>query len=615
MKGTFFSSDFVIDKDENLRLIEINTDTGAVASQTGSFDWTDFINILDTNNITKVDVTYKVEIQQPIVDSLAAALAESASFVTEFNPITIPGNSIFPTSPEDATDKFILRMAYDETAILDSEYAKGTLNTLKLFVDNNDADSVTNFYHSSSMYGDYNTLDTTIFNGDVLPDAVSKTVTELHQPHKFWKIGHSTDTNENRYNDFINQVADSNILIQQYHLDQSQKDAGIVNSVRTFQIVYGSDLDICYVSEYEIDATLELPTSIQFDDTIAANLIESKHYYEYASNHIKNQSHGVLDDEGILDVNGNVVHVADMVVGNQYQGYHIEGLPETDNFDILDAYSISGSSLPSGSHITTTTLVSVGTDTTYANDMTLITFADSADVVVGGQTRFLVYCPEDDAIRFKRVLDLDTTHSIFKMDGTLNGITAIDVVIYNQPQEVWEVNMDPVNNFMLESGNFMSFFITHNLGSCFIAGTKITMEDGSTKNIEDIVEGDIVLSFNEESKIIEPKKVIGLKQPIHNDIVKYHISNGDDIICTFDHPLYVNGLELASYMPDLTNVRYEIGREVVKIKEGDLLSQKDGDSVSIRMIEPLPEIDIQTYIITIENNHNFYVNGILVHNK
>ena len=374
-------------------------------------------------------------------------------------------------------------------------------------------------------------------------------------------------------------------------------------------------MDICYVSEYEIDATLELPTSIQFDDTIAANLIESKHYYEYASNHIKNQSHGVLDDEGILDVNGNVVHVADMVVGNQYQGYHIEGLPETDNFDILDAYSISGSSLPSGSHITTTTLVSVGTDTTYANDMTLITFADSADVVVGGQTRFLVYCPEDDAIRFKRVLDLDTTHSIFKMDGTLNGITAIDVVIYNQPQEVWEVNMDPVNNFMLESGNFMSFFITHNLGSCFIAGTKITMEDGSTKNIEDIVEGDIVLSFNEESKIIEPKKVIGLKQPIHNDIVKYHISNGDDIICTFDHPLYVNGLELASYMPDLTNVRYEIGREVVKIKEGDLLSQKDGDSVSIRMIEPLPEIDIQTYIITIENNHNFYVNGILVHNK
>ena len=42
---------------------------------------------------------------------------------------------------------------------------------------------------------------------------------------------------------------------------------------------------------------------------------------------------------------------------------------------------------------------------------------------------------------------------------------------------------------------------------------------------------------------------------------------------------------------------------------------EDGDSVSIRMIEPLPEIDIQTYIITIENNHNFYAHGILVHNK
>ena len=47
MKGTFFSSDFVLDKDDNLRLIEVNTDTGILPQQKSILDWTDFISILE----------------------------------------------------------------------------------------------------------------------------------------------------------------------------------------------------------------------------------------------------------------------------------------------------------------------------------------------------------------------------------------------------------------------------------------------------------------------------------------------------------------------------------------------------------------------------------------
>ena len=612
MKGTFFSSDFVTDKDGNLRLIEVNTDTGAVESQMSSFDWTDFVSILNSNNITELVVLYKTELQNPIVDNLEAAV--SGTSVTTFTRVVVPGSSIFPTSPEDSSNKFILRMAYDELAILDSEYAKGTLNLLKLFADNNDSESVINFYHNSSLYGSYNTLDNSIYNGSNLPDAVTKTVTELHMAHKFYKIGHSTDTNENRYNDFISSVSDDNTIIQQYHISPEQIADGTVTSIRSFQIVYGGNLDICYVAEYEIEAVLDLPTSVNYDDTVVNNLIDSKHYYEFASNHIKNSSHGILDDEGILDVDGNVINIVDMVVGQQYKGYHIEGLPETDDYDVLDSYYVSGNTLPSGSYETTTTLVSVGTDTTYANDMTLITFADGSDVVVGGQTRFLVYCPEDDVIRFKRVLDLDTTHSIFKQDGTLNAITAIDVVIYDEQQTVYEVNMDPVNNFMLESGNFLSFFITHNLGGCFVEGTKVSMADGSQKNIEDVTEGEEVLSYNETTLKTEIKKVIGLKRPINQDMIKINFSNLDSIVCTTDHPFYSEGLNLVSYKPNLTNSIYDLGTEAKEMKVGQLIKMKVGHT-SITSIEELPKQQTQTYVITVEDNHNFFVNNILVHNK
>jgi hypothetical protein len=219
---------------------------------------------------------------------------------------------------------------------------------------------------------------------------------------------------------------------------------------------------------------------------------------------------------------------------------------------------------------------------------------------------------------YKRVCDLTTDYAVFGQNETTNGIAEVNLIVYDEPQSLYTMNMEDVDNFILASGNFVSFFVVHNLigGSCFIAGTKVLMADGTEKNIEEIVEGDEVLSFNEETSTTEVKKVIGLKQPIHNDLVKYHFANQTYVVSTHDHPFYVNDLELASFRPDLTNERYSIGKEVGKIKVGDLVNlPTNGSKTAIREIELLPEEDVQTYIITVEDNHNFYANNILVHNK
>lgn len=59
-----------------------------------------------------------------------------------------------------------------------------------------------------------------------------------------------------------------------------------------------------------------------------------------------------------------------------------------------------------------------------------------------------------------------------------------------------------------ETSDYTSASGTITLGfnstTCFVAGTKITMADGSLKNIENIVEGDRVLSYDEISgEIVE----------------------------------------------------------------------------------------------------------------
>jgi hypothetical protein len=619
MKGTFFSADFVTDKDDNYRLIEINTDTGIVQSQAYIFDWTDFIGVLSGSNITDVEVIYKYDIQHPIVNHLSASLAVNAPFITSFTPTVVATDSIFPPSSTDADNKFILRMAYDESAILDSEYAKGILNLLTLFANAGDTGSVCNFYHSSSLHGEYDTLDRNLFNGDLLPDMVGKPLSETHRGHVFYKIGHSESGSVDRYNNFIEAVSPSNFVLEQYHIPQSQIDGGVVKSTRSFCIVYGPNLDLCYAAEYDIESVLALPTgSIVFDDSKVDNKLETKHYYEYATNTIKNVNHGILENEDILDINNQPVLIKDMVLGNSYLSYFISGSPNTDDYEVLRGWTYEGNTLPSGSYLTSSTLIGLYEDVTYANDLTEIIFESGDKVIIGGEARMLVHNKNTNVTSYQRVVDLTTDYSVFGMNETTNSIVELNLNIYDEQQPVYTMNMEDVDNFILASGNFVSFFVVHNLtgGSCFIAGTKILMADGTEKNIEDVVEGDEVISFNESTLQNEVKKVIGLKTPIHNDLVRYEFANQTSVTSTFDHPFYVGDLELASFAPFLTNKRYEIGKEVRQIKVGDLVYLPTNKSkTAIKDIIELDSNDTQTYIITVEDNHNFYANNILVHNK
>ena len=615
MKGTLFSSDFVTDKDGNVRLIEVNTDTGIVEPQKYIFDWSDFIGVLNSNSITEVDCVYKYDLHHHIVDSLSSSLETISNSISTFTHTIVSDNSIFPTAPTDAENKFILRLAYDESAILDSEYAKDGVKLLSLFVDNNDSNLVCNFFHSSSEFGEYNTLDKSYLNPDNIPDINIKTPVESHSPLKFYKIGGELQSSsEERYDDFLATHAGlEGSVVQQYHISQDMIDSGTVSSIRSFDVVYGSNLDLVSVAQYNIASVFDLPETMSMEDA----LVSSKHYYEFATNTVKNKMHGILENQGILDVDGNSVQAKDLVVGNRYQSYFISGSPNTDDYEVLRQWTYQGETLPSGSYLTSSVLLASYEDQTFANEMTEIILADSSSVIVGGEARVLVHDHRNDIASYQRVTDLTTDYAIFGMNGTCTQIAEINLVIFDEQQPVYTYNFEDVDNFILENGSFVSFFVVHNLvgGSCFPAGTKVTVEGGEEKNIEDIQHGDFVLSFNEETKQTEYKKVIGSKQPIHNDLVKYKFSDGTELISTFDHPLYVNGLDLASFIPQWTNSRYEIGREVGKIKIGDIVRLDNGSNSAISEIQVLSPIDTQTYIITVDGNHNFYANGILVHNK
>lgn len=758
MKGTFFSADFIKDSDGNLRLMEVNTDTGCVLNGIPYLDFTEFIQMISSSAITEVHTIHK-GIHTEMVNSLSQSIVANAPFITTFESTIEEAGTIYPTTIVDTNSKFILRFAYDEASIFDSEYAKSALGPLKLFTENSDTGSIVEYAFSSSVQDfEFDNIPKT-FNTTNIPDvAVKHTNATTTHPISFYKIGKSNETTGSRWNEFMDTLSEDKLAIKFYEDINDTK----VKSVRSFNIIYGGNLDLINVGNYETEGLFDKPASIEYDDNEIANETNIKHYYQLTTNFPKFSNvynwGGIFEEEEIIKADGTTVLIGSASIGDEFKSYWVEGAPDTDVVNTFMAWSSPGSELPSGSYATSSVLINKIEQPLVYNLAFHLTMEDGSTFRASGGVHLLIHDVELDCIRYESVGELDATnHKLINLTGGLINISSIVIEVLDGDYNTYIIDMETSDTYFLSNGELSVKIVTHNCfpagtkitladgtqkniedltltdklltfneltgektegaignivkkkehllirhktddgnevkstalhkfyvkgkgwvaaqdivledvlvnrdgnetlvieketivgevevyhildvkdnhtyyaenllvhnfkysggggGYCFIAGTKVTMGDGSEKNIEDIVIGEEVLSFNESTLQTEVKKVIGLKTPIHNDLVRYEFANQTSITSTFDHPFYVGNLELASFTPFLTNRRYELDRDVRQIKAGDMVYLSNGVSrTAIRDIIELDEKDTQTHIITIEDNHNFYANGILVHNK
>lgn len=155
-------------------------------------------------------------------------------------------------------------------------------------------------------------------------------------------------------------------------------------------------------------------------------------------------------------------------------------------------------------------------------------------------------------------------------------------------------------------------------GSCFIVGTKITMADGNYKNIEDVRIGDSILTYNVDKQKIEIGNVEKIVTPIHNQFVKIKFQNNIINTNTLDHPYYVKNKGWCSYDPNMTMSNY--GLKVNKYKEGDIVllydkNRKIIDEIHIKEMNLINKEQKTYNLQKVSKNHDFFANGILVHNK
>jgi len=180
----------------------------------------------------------------------------------------------------------------------------------------------------------------------------------------------------------------------------------------------------------------------------------------------------------------------------------------------------------------------------------------------------------------------------------------------------------PIYNFEVDGDNtyYADDYLVHN--KCFLEGTQVTMADGSEKDIEDVKVGEMILGQN------GPNKVLGLHRPLvktklpDGSFVNLKIVsiNGKPRFFSEDHLFAATDGGWRTINPEIANLLHKrvIERDkliVTEMKVGDELITLDGTEKieSLEITDEGPET--QLYNFHLGNDHTYYANGYLVHNK
>lgn len=151
---------------------------------------------------------------------------------------------------------------------------------------------------------------------------------------------------------------------------------------------------------------------------------------------------------------------------------------------------------------------------------------------------------------------------------------------------------------------------------CVAEDSLISMADGTQKQIKDIKVGDKVLSYNTTTRKVEHAVVQSLTKVIRRDIVHITFADGSYIKITPDHPMFSERGWIVYSTADGENSYPEVELEKQGAQIGDMILSLsllfDKEIVDMKYITGGT---IPVYTFTVDNNHNYFAQSILVHNK
>lgn len=471
MKGTLIGTDY-LQKGDSVKILELNTNAAIYNSGVEHLDLLPFFAMLTANSVTELHFIYNEQqsaapagqVENKFVNLLTSLSSANNIGLTlhpvESNAITIP-------EIEDAPNRFILRQAYDTSAIIDSTYAADKFEFTKLMEGSN--------FIPKTYFAGYDGFDMADFESNVgRPNLIEKARHPFYNSELFPRV--STLSNETEFNDKKLDVAENREehLLQEFIYDEANiQPNGYWTTIRSFDIIFGSTLDVVNLGGYTVSAPVPMSFSEDIFNFNTKDLNNKSRIKYITKNSVKRtelEAYHTDGESNILQSDGTTLNVSQIESGSSIQSIHFDlTYGQDENGSVLNedwehhegtleltnqtVQIVSSSLVEIKSQTKDLLMIEIGLDSgeVWNDTPTCVYYIEDVDT---GKTYF---CPVNKLKLGDKILSYNTAN------GLVEGKAIVNLnITFKENLEVFNLDYEPYNYFLVNLNGGTSYAIMHN---------------------------------------------------------------------------------------------------------------------------------------------------------
>lgn len=441
MRTLILGTDFVYDKNGNLKPIEINTNTAwqymTLEDETNKMDLSYFQSFVSDNKFKKIVYIGNIIQFKEGFEKISLEMGINFEFFpTSSNAITVP-------YIEDGDDVLIVRSSYDTTAIVDSTYCANKVNFLNLIKDSHFGSEFAYINSDGQLINNIKNINDNGQHPNFILKAVDPTYDKSEYP-KLYKVKNNEEL------EIVLKNVDSEHFLMEYHFNNDNLYQGNqITVTRTFNMIFPPSLNSIHLASYTTLSSQKLYSSEITYDSNTLELTKDKHKYISTETDIRVPK--LLDDDMVEMFDGTYKKPAELNIGDYVKTIDIPNPENVDYNNRLADFKITWEEFKNGIKYTKNRITNKEKVDRLVNYMT-ITFEDGSDWKDTEGSSYLIN--RDDNIRFAF---LGVTDHASSLENLIN--PGDKIVLIDTSKEIADVVEKKVTDVKLEKTIFSGWII------------------------------------------------------------------------------------------------------------------------------------------------------------
>ena len=471
MKATIIGSD-LLQSGDSVKFLEINTNTTIYNEGADLLDYTPLFDVLSANDITEFHFIWtEGDAYKPVTEQyrfkkiLEEKCLENNISFAEY---PVPVGSVTVPYIEDQPYKFILRQAFDTTALVDETYCADKFEFFSLM---EGSSYIPGTYFASDNLN-LDSLESVEYERTTNPNTLIKArrpnYNVLDYP-ALYRISNSTELQE------LKNSADQNHRVQEFIFSEDNLVEGRYSIIRSIDIIYGSNLDVINMGGYT-QSTI-IPLTFADDEVLTGtNKLNQKSRYKYITKEIgifaKNDYH-TDDDSVILSYDGTLIDIDTIQLGDYVRS--IDYVDFNDNHaakfeeEKIETFGWDSTLERANETLVQTQTALEGTVSSQVDTIYIrITLADGRSWTDAPSATYFIEEKDSTATRFERVNKMYIGDKLVVTDSTTAALTTIAITgleMEHAQKTIYSLDFEPSDLFLVDFGDG-DFGVMHNACWC-----------------------------------------------------------------------------------------------------------------------------------------------------